>query len=302
MNVSAPMPTANPAPQPVAASVLTLKAPSTCLIGEPGSGKTHSLITLLEAGIEVFIVVTDPNGLDTILDQVQKHKDGAALMLKLHWTIVSPVSPGWKALREMGTTVGALGYEDIAKLKQGIGKAHMSTFSTLIESFANFVDDRTGQSFGDVTTWDDSRALVIDSLSGINKIMKDHTVGYKPSLHQGEWGIAMNLEEQLIFTLASDLQCYFVVCAHLDKVPNEVTGVPSISIAALGNKLGPQLVKLFSEVVHTKREGPAFFWSTSEMNMAVKNRALPINAKLPPSFLPIVEAHLRRKAAISAST
>lgn len=294
--MATPMPTSNPIPSPSVA--MPLKAPTIVVLGEPGAGKTHSLITLLLAGIEVFVIVTDPSGLDTILDQIRAQPNAPDLMKKFHYANVSPVASGWKAMQEMGEIVGKMGYEDIAKLKQGIGKGHIGTFMTLLSECQDFVCDHCGGKFGDVTSWDDSRALVIDSLSGVNKIMKDQTVGYKPSMHQGEWGIAMNLEEQFIFTLASDLRCYFVITAHLDKSVNEITGLQTISMAALGNKLAPQLLKLFSEVVLAKRVGKDFYWSTQEMNMAVKNRALPIGDKLPPSFAPIVEAHKRRKAMI----
>jgi len=300
--MTSPMPLSLAAVAPAVALPIRLKAPSVALLGEPGAGKTHSLITLLSSGIEVFVIVTDPNGLDTILDQIRLHPRSADLMPMFHWALVSPAAPGWAAMRQMGLTVASMGYEDIAKIKSGVGKEHMQTFTKLISTCVNFHCERTNLDFGDVTSWSDRRALVIDSLSGINKIMKDHTVGYKPSLHQGEWGIAMNLEEQLIFTLCSDLQCYFVLMAHLDKVVNEVTGIPQISMAALGNKLAPQLIKLFSEVVHVRREAANFYWSVSELNMAVKNRALPISARLAPDFAPIIAAHNARKLALEPTS
>jgi len=285
-----------PAPKPAGQTPdQILKAPSVILMGEPGRGKTTALLTLLRSGIEVFDVVLDPNGLDSILDAIDRDPDAAKLRDRFHYTEITPSPGGWDALKDMANSVKVMGYEDLAKMKQGIAKGKMDSLMHLLQSFDNFIDDRTRQAYGDVTTWDDSRALVIDSLSGINKIAKEHTAGLKPAMHQGEWGVAMNLEEQIIFKLVSDCQCYFVVLAHIDKVPNEITGVPTISLAALGNKLAPQLLKNFSEVVLTKREKDQFFWSTSEMNAAVKNRALPVKDKLPATFEPIVKAHLQRK-------
>lgn len=299
-----PMPASNPHIPP--ANVFhqaDLKAPSAIVMGDPGAGKTAALVTLLECGIEVFIIVTDPNGLDSILDAIRfdlktrkpRAKDQVDKLLSLlHWTYAAPSPPGWNTLKEMAKLVQQLSYADVAALKNGIDKVHTGLIMSLVSNFEDFVCDRTGQHYGDVTEWTDLRALVIDSLSGINKMAKEQAAGFKPALHQGEWGIAMSMEEQLIFKLASDCKCYFIVNAHLDKITNEVTGIPQISVAALGNKLAPQLIKNFSEVIHAKRIGADFFWSTSEANMAVKNRALPISDKLPPSYAFIVAAHLDR--------
>jgi hypothetical protein len=278
---------------------IPLKAPSILEMGEPGTGKTRSILTLLEAGLEVFDLVLDPNGLDSILDAIRNHKDGKLLMDRFHYSVQSPSPAGFDSLMDMAKMVKNMGYEDLAKVKQGIAKPKMDSLMSMLETFQDFVCDRTEKSYGDVTTWDDTRALVIDSLSGINKIAKEHTAGFKPALHQGEWGVAMNLEEQIIFKLVSDCQCYFVVLAHIDKVVNEVTGVPQITLAALGNKLAPQLLKNFSEVVLSKRVGDRFIWSTSELNVTTKNRALPIKAELPPDFGPIILAHRARVLSVS---
>lgn len=276
-------------------SPTTLKAPSTVLMGPPGAGKTDSIITLLEAGIETFVVVTEPNGLDSLLDSAARRKIPLDL---LHWHVVSPTAAGWSGIKDMAKTIGSMSYSAIADLKSGVGKQHVKQMNDFLECFENFTDDRTGEIFGDVTTWDDSRALVLDSLSGLNKLAKEHTVGFKPSMHQGEWGIAMNLEEAIIYKLASDCMCYFVVIAHIDRTPIEATGGTQVSMAALGNKLAPQLVKLFSEVVLAKREKDKFLWSTMESGVDVKNRALPISDHLSPSFSQIVATHKQRRAAI----
>jgi hypothetical protein len=286
-----PMPASNPAPAPA----VELKAGTALLFGEPGTGKTHSLITLLEAGLEVFDIVTEPGGLVTIMEQIRKHPRSADFINKFHYTQISPVPIGWSALKDMGNIVNRMGYEDIAKLKTGIGKQHMDVFTKLLADMENFTCDHCMRAFGDVTTWDDSRALVLDSVSGLNKIMKDQTVGYKPSLHQGEWGIAMKLEEEFIYQLCSSCKCFFICLGHADKVTNEVTGARDITLAALGNKLAPQLIKLFDEVLLSKKEGANFYWSNVELGTTTKTRSLPFSAKLPPSFVPLVTAHAERK-------
>lgn len=268
-----------------------VKPPSILLLGEAGTGKTYSIPTLLASGLEVFVLVTEANGVDTLLDSL---RDKDLPIDKLHWHVVSPVAPGWGALSDMANTVSSMGYEDIQKIKSGVGKAHTRQFVQLLNAFRDFPCDRTGQCFGDVTTWDDSRVLVIDSLSGINSIAMDHTIGYKPSAHQGEWGVAMNLQEKLFLTLTNDCWCFLVTIGHVDKEMNEITGIQVITASALGRKNAPKLQKMFSEIVLAKRDRGTFRWSTSETNVAVKNRALPISDALEPNFTRIVDAHKAR--------
>lgn len=281
---------------------MNLQPPSTLLMGAPGSGKTTAIATLgLPAlpsvpPLDVFVLFTEPNGPDALIDAVKMH--GASIE-NFHWHTVAPVTPGWNALEEMATVVRAQSYEDISKIKQGVGKLQMMQYMELLRSIQNFPCDRTGQKYGDVTNWSEDRAFCFDGLSGLNMISMAQTVGFKPSAHQGEWGIAMNLEEQLIHKITSDRMCFFTLMAHVDKELEEISGRTLITPGALGRKLGPRLGRMFSEVVYAKRGGDAAFtWSTTDSMADLKNRALPVAAGLKPDFRPIVEAHLRRKAEI----
>ena len=270
-----------------------LQAPATLLMGPPGCGKTTVLVTLALAGIEVFVVITEPNGVDSLLDAWAKHN---APIEKLHWATISPTAAGWKAMGEMGRMINSMSYKDLSEMKQGIGKSEMKQFPQLLSLFENFKCERTGKEYGDVTTWDATRALVVDSLSGLNLIVMQHTVGFKPSPHQGEWGIAMNSLEMLLLKLTADVKCFFVLTAHVDKEPNELTGGTTIYASALGRKLAPKIPRFFSEVILAKRAADKFLWSTASNEADLKNRALPVSSELIPSFKPIVDAYNRRVA------
>lgn len=272
---------------------MNLQAPATLLMGPPGCGKTTVLVTLAMAGIDVFVIITEPNGVESLLDAWEAHK---APIEKLHWATVSPSPPGWKAMGEMGRMINAMSYKDLSEMKQGIGKSEMKQFPQLLSLFENFKCERTGEEFGDVTTWDASRALVVDSLSGLNLIVMQHTVGFKPSPHQGEWGIAMNSLEMLLLKLTADCRCFFILTAHVDKEPNELTGGTTIYASALGRKLAPKIPRFFSEVILAKRAADKFLWSTASNEADLKNRALPVSSSLVPSFQPIVDAYRRRVA------
>lgn len=270
---------------------MTIQAPRVLLLGDPGSGKTDSLTTIIEAGLELFVLITEPGGTESLLDAMHRRN---LPVDKLHWAVVPPTAPGMAALRSMATTVKAMSYKDISEIKQGVGKTEMRAFERLLDNIQNFHCDRTGKDFGDVTEWTGDRAFALDSMSGLNLIALSHTIGYKPSAHQGEWGIAMNLEEQLILKLTSDCRCLFAMTGHVDREFDTVIGTTRLAPAALGSKLGPRIPRFFSEVVRARREGTSFLWSTAEMDIALKNRALPVSSKLEPSFKPIIDVYRRR--------
>jgi len=199
-----------------------------------------------------------------------------------------------KPLEAMALTAATKSYEDIQKIKAGVGKDQTRQFTALLSACNDFID-QNGESFGDVCTWDDSRCLAIDSLSGVNAIIMAQTIGYKPSAHMGEWGVAMNMQLHFLLKLTSDVQCFFALLAHVDKELSELTGLSSVTTKAIGRKNAPEILKLFSEVVYAKREGKQYLWSTEEFNTDTKQRGLPLSGKIEPDFAQIVNLHTERK-------
>lgn len=275
----------------------TIGAPSVLLMGAPGSGKTFSISTLIEAGLEVFVIITEPNGLDTILDAMQRKN---LPMDKLHWHVIAPMPTNIKTLQEQATKINTMGYEDLGKIKTGISKRDATQYMDVLKQIENFTDQRTGNSYGDVTTWGPTRAFVLDSLTGINIMVQDCTVGSKPTMHQGEYGVAMNAIHRLVVTLTS-LDCYFVLMAHIDRVVDPIRGGTFIMLSALGQKLAPKLPAPFSECILAVRDGANYYWSTATPNVDTKSRALPISAQLKPSFAPIVEIGKKRAEMVQKS-
>lgn len=288
---------------------MTLQAPHSLLMGPTGSGKTTSLVTLAKAGIDVFVIITEPTGVDSLLDAWEREKlplDGGKDLGRgiasgaLHYSSIPPAAAGWSALKDMGIRINNMSYKDLSELKSGIGKDQMKQYPKLLQQCETFQSQRTGEFFGDVTTWDASRALVFDSLSGVSLITLQHTVGFKPSPHQGEWGIAMSAVEMLLLKLSSDCNCFFVLTSHIEKEPDEITGMARVTVSTLGRKLAPKIPRFFSEVIRARKDGSGkFLWATQDSEADLKNRALPSSANLEPSFVPIVEAYRRRLVAIT---
>lgn len=278
-----------------------LQPPSVLLQGASGSGKTSSIVTLMRAGIEVFVIGTEPGFVDSLLDRVRELKLDINL---LHWTTVLPATDGWDALDAMTLSIGTLDFEGISKIK-GIGKdkTRVPAMKFLV-ALKDFEDERTGKFYGSFTTWDDTRALVVDSLSGLSIISWYLTVGNKPTGAPGEWNIAMNYIEALLMKINSDRRCYFVLIAHIEKEMDEISGVMRIMTSTLGRKLAPKIPRFFSEVIYATRttEDPKFRWATIDRSADLKNRILPVGDKLVPDFGPIVEGHKKRIALSTGAT
>lgn len=252
-------------------------------------------MTLLLAGIEVFVIGTEPGFIDSLIDRVRELKADINL---LHWTSVLPATEGWDALDDMVAKIGSLDFEGISKIK-GIGKDKTRVpAQKFLMALKDFQCERTGKAFGSFTTWDDSRCLVVDSLSGLSTIAWYLTVGNKPTGAPGEWNIAMNFIEALLMKINSDRRCYFVLTAHIEKEMDEISGANKIMTSTLGRKLAPKIPRFFGELVYATRtldgDKPTFNWSTVDRNADLKNRVLPVSSKIPPDFKLVVEGHKKR--------
>jgi hypothetical protein len=264
-------------------------------MGPAGAGKTDALVSFCEAGIDLFVLATESNAIGTLLDAAKRRN---VSLDRIHYHLVTPTASGWDSQIALAKLTNEKSYEALASMKDGIAKPSQDAWMNVLLNCKNFIDDRTGTDYGDVTEWGDDRAFCIDTLSGLNQMARENHVGMKPSMHQGEWGVAMSTEYNLIFKLTSDRKCFFVLNAHIDRELDEVAQTTKLMVAALGRKLAPQLPKLFSEVVMSTKKGANFFWSTTNAQADLRNSILPIGENLPASFVPLVKAHQARIAAL----
>src|SRR6185503_17028032 len=170
----------------------------TLLIGPPGSRKTTSLVSFIEAGLDLFAIGTDPGFEEVILDAIRERN---LPLDKFHYSYIAPASVDFDTMITQAKQVGNFGYEGLASIKSGPGKGKYNQFIELLSCLSDFTDKRTGESFGPVDQFPPNVALAIDSLSGINVMAIDLVLGGKVTAHQGEWGVAMAAEEKLILKL-----------------------------------------------------------------------------------------------------
>lgn len=249
------------------------------LVGGIGTGKTHSLRTLIEAGLEVFVIFTEP-GMEVLADTPPE---------KLHWHYIAPMAPAWKDMIDSAEKINRLSIKALSDMGD-INKSKYTEFIQILECLSNFTDDRTGKTFGAVDSWGPDKVLVIDSLSGINIAAMNLVTGSKPVKSIADWGIAMSNLELLITKLCVDTKCHFILTAHLERETDEVLGTVTLMASTLGRKLAPRLPRFFSDVIQCRRDGEIFNWSTSAFNVDLKARNLALSDKLKPSFVPIIDS------------
>lgn len=258
------------------------------LAGATGTGKTHALRTLIDAGITPFALFTEP-GFNSVLGDIPDDK--------LHWHYIPPANPSWAKMIDSAKKINTMSFESLAKL-QNINKTEFADFIDVLTTLSDFKCDRCGESFGAVDDWDNSRALYADSLSGLSIAAMNLVVGSKPTKSVADWGVAMDNLERLIQKLCVGLQCHFVLTTHLEREFDEVTGATHLMPSTLGRKLAPKIPRFFDDVIQCRREGSEFYWSTAAMNIDLKARNLEISDKLDPSFVPVIN-HWKSKTEVT---
>lgn len=255
------------------------------LEGESGTGKTHSAMTALQAGLEVFLISTE--GVTTPAKWLTEHPevDGS----KLHWATVSVATQGWGDMEAMGKNINMMSYEALSKLADP-NKRKYDQFLQIYKLCHNFVDERTGEEFGDISNFGTDKIVIFDSLSGLAIMSMALTVGAKPTKAMPDWMVAMDNLEKFVIKICIDLRCHMALTAHLSMEKDEVLGGISLMASSLGSKLSPKLPRFFDEVVHTRKDGAEFYWSTASRNVVTKNRWLALSDQLQPSFVPLIEA------------
>lgn len=263
----------------------TLPGFNVLLMGPAGTGKTTSIGTLVDAGVEVFYLGLEP-GLESLLGYWTDR--GKEVPANLHWHILDAPKASFSEFLDTATKVNTMSLDTLAKMQDPNRMKH-NQFLKLLEALNDFPDDRTGQKFGCVDTWTPSRALVVDGMAGLARAAMSLVVGGKPVRNQSDWGIAQDQVEKIVRMWTDNCRCHFVLIAHVEREVDAILGGVKLMVSTLGKALAPKLPPMFSDVILTVREGAKFTWDTGSAIADVKTRNLPIQAGLPASFAPIVE-------------
>lgn len=268
----------------------TLPGVNVMLMGPAGTGKTYSLGTLADAGVEVFYLGLEP-GLESLLGY-WKDK-GKEVPENVHWHQLAAPKASFMDLLDNAKKVNTMSLDTLAKMADPNRSKH-NQFISLLEALNNFPDDRTGEKFGCVDEWGPSRALVIDGMAGLARAAMSLVVGGKPVSNQSDWGIAQGQIEKIVRMWTDNCRCHFVLITHVERETDQVMGGVKIMVSTLGKALAPKLPPMFSDVILAERQGTTFNWNTGSAMADVKTRNLPISEKNPADFGAIIKKWLAR--------
>lgn len=270
----------------------TLPGLNVLLMGPSGTGKTHSIGTLVDTGVEVFYLALEA-GMESLLGY---WKDaGKEIPSNLHWHKVQAPAASFIEMMQNAKNINTLNLDSLAKMSDP-NKSKHNQFISLLEALNNFPDDRTGEKFGPVNTWDQSRVLVVDGATGIAQCAMSLVVGGKAVKNQSDWGIAQDQVIKLVQMLCDHCPCHFVLLAHVEREVDAILGGVKLMVSTLGKAIAPKFPAMFSDVILTARSGTKFTWDTASTMADVKSRNLTLSSDHPPSFKPILAKWISRGA------
>lgn len=274
--------------------VSALNGINVLLMGPAGTGKTHSIGTLVDSGVEVFYLGLEP-GLESLLGYYTDRK--LPIPANLHWHSLKAPKASFKDFLESATKINTMSLDTLSKMQDPKRGLH-NRFLSLLEVLNDFPDDRTGQTFGCVGEWTPSRALIVDGMAGLCRAAMSLVIGGKSVKSQADWGIAQDQVERITRQLTDDCPCHFVLIAHVERETDAILGGVKLMVSTLGKALAPKLPPMFSDVILTVREGNKFSWDTGSSMADVKTRNLSISAGLPADFRVIISKWKSRGGAI----
>ena len=255
-----------------------IPAPKIILMGPSGTGKTHSIRTLVDAGITPFVIFTEP-GME-VLSDIPKEK--------LHWKYIPAGAGSILELKDIADKVNKFSFEALTKMTDA-NRSKYNQFENFLRTLNDVKPDDGSASLGAVDSWGTDYALVIDGLTGLGLSVMKSVIGGKADIDQKDWGLAQNMLENVLRKITSDCRCHFILIAHVERETDMILGGSKISVSTLGKALPPKLPPMFSDVILTTRLGKEYYWDTENSTADVKSRNLPISSKNKPTFASIID-------------
>jgi hypothetical protein len=277
----------------------TLDGPKVLLIGPSGTGKTRAIGTMVDWAAKqspkrnVNVLFTE-NGLETLLGYWTDRGLAVPDNLRYHVSTVKAIP--LTSLIDSAKKVGILSYKAITEMVDP-DRDKNNPYYKILQILADFKDDRTGVSLGNIDKWTEQDILVIDSLSELANACMKMVIGAKPTASPSDYGVAQNnLMNFLRFLTQGGFGPTMVMTAHVQRQTDEVSGQIKLMTKAIGKAMGDDIPQLFSEVIGTVREGGAWYWDTANSQLDTKTRYLQIASKIPPDFSQIMDKWVKRGA------
>lgn len=263
------------------------------LIAESGSGKTHSLRTLLKAGVQPLVLATEP-GMRSLAPCDNPKCDICATTKgkpPIPWAYVAP-APG-----DIDTQIANAALINTRDLKflcniADSNRAAYNQFGDVLKLIKEFKDS-DGKSWGPVHKWNTDRCLVLDSWSGMGPMAMNMFCGKRPAYDKPDYQIGQKALFSFYQMLFTQLRCHVIILGHVERGYAESGTTTKLTVNTLGQKLAPDLPPLADDFIFAERKGDKFTWSTASPNVVTKARNLPLRDDLAPDFAPAIESWKR---------
>ena len=282
---------------PSGADISTLTGVKVLLMGESGTGKTHSIGTLVDSGVEVFYFAYE-QGTETLLGYWADR--GLKIPSNLHIITVKSSNASFNEMADSIKQINTMPYETLKKIADP-NRTKYTQLENFLRTFNKVLPDGESSDYGSVGTWDCSKAVVLDGLTGLADSAMKAVVGGKVDKDQKDWGLVQGMLENFLRKVTSECKCIFIAIAHVEREVDPNGAGVKLMPSLPGQKLSPKIPAMFSDVILTERKGTNWTWNTASSEAAVKTRNLPITDKIPPDFSLILKTWGVRIKALAES-
>lgn len=226
------------------------------LIGDSGSGKTGSLISLVEAGYKLFILDFD-NGLDIVINSIRKRNPALLENIVYENLRDKKAAPGQPEIipKAFETAVKLINHWKFPERKGPRGITYAA------------------EDYGSLSQWDNRSILVIDSLTHFGTACMNWCKYYMPQKDgRQDYFNAQQKLESILGHLYSDLvSCNVIIISHIQYIgedDKEQIGFPSTS---LGKAIAPKIATYVNSLLQVKLiNGKRFILTTGDKTVTCK--------------------------------
>ena len=263
------------------------------LVGDSGTGKTHAVRSLLGTGVQPILLATEPgfrslapcdNPACSICGPLNSENRKAP---PIPYAYIAPNGGSIDIQIEMANNIATKNQSQLANISDSKRKDDFAQFVRVLEWLKTPVDMK-GVTYGPVTSWANDRCLVLDGVSSLGDMAMDLFAGRRPLYDKPDYQVAQRAIKQLMVFLTMQVSCPVIVIAHVGRGEDSLEGRNKITVNTVGQKLAPELPRMFDDMIHAEREGTNFTWSTATSGANAKGRNIPIKAGMRPDFGVIV--------------
>ena len=270
------------------------------LMGPTGTGKTYSIGTLAQTGLETFYIGLEP-GLESLIgfftDPAPQGLGLPAPPPNFHYNYIKANTQKFDQMKKTAENIGKFDLSAIAKMRDP-DRAKNNQMTQVYTVLNDFVDQRDGKHYGPVDDFKQNCVVVIDGLSALARIAMEMVTGSKPVRDKPDYGISQGNLMNLLLKLTSGCYCHFVLIAHVSREVDEVMGGVKLMPNVIGKAILADLTQPFSDVILATRETEKYFWDTANSQADLKTRNLPVSSRIAPDFGQILLRWYSRAASL----